>query len=70
MSSLVAHDKIQSNYEYDEIIIGDRSIPKDATTKSLKALGATLNCIDIWIKLFLDNYDTRCEAYINAIGHP
>ena len=28
MSSLVAHDKIQPNYEYDEISIGDRSIPK------------------------------------------
>ena len=53
MCSLVTHDKIQQNYEDDESSIGDRSIPKDATTKSLKALGATLNFIDIWLKTFL-----------------
>ena len=64
---LVAHDKIQPAYEYDESSIGDRSIPKDATTKALKALGDTLNFIDIWIKLFLYNNDARQEAYINAM---
>ena len=47
MCSLVAHDKIQPNYEDDEIIILDRSIPKYAKTKSLKALGTTLNFIGI-----------------------
>ena len=36
MCFLVAHDKIQPDYEDDEISIGDRSIPKDETTKSLK----------------------------------
>ena len=53
--SLVAHDKIQPAYGDDESSIGDKSIPKYATTKSLKALGATINFIDIWLKLFLGN---------------
>ena len=38
-----------------------------ATTKELTALGATINFIDIWIKLFLDNYKPRCDAYVNAM---
>ena len=33
MCYLVAHEKIQPAYEDNEIIIGDRSIPKNATTK-------------------------------------
>ena len=33
---LVAHDKIQPAYDDDEISIGYRSTPKDATTKALK----------------------------------
>ena len=37
--------------------------------KSLKALGATLKIIDIWIKFFLVNYDARCEAYINTMKY-
>ena len=52
MCSLVAHDKIKTAYEYDESSIGDRSIPKNATTEALEALGATINFIDIWLKLF------------------
>ena len=67
MCSLVAHDKIQPAYEDDEISIGDRSIPKNATTKALKALGANLNFHDIWLKLFEDNYDAIFLAYITAI---
>ena len=67
MCSLVEHDKIQIAYEDDEISIGDRSIPKKETTKALKALGATLNFIDIWLKLFVENYDARCVAHINAM---
>ena len=66
MCSLVAHDKIQPDYEDGESSIWYRSIPKDATTKALKALGTTLNFIDVWLKLFLENYDARCVAYINA----
>ena len=68
MCSFVAHDKIQPAYEYYESIIGDRSIHKDATTKALKASGATLNFIDLWLKCFLDNYDATCEAYINDMN--
>ena len=47
MRSLVSHDKIQPAYKDDESRIGDRSIPKEATKKELKALGATLNFIDM-----------------------
>ena len=65
MCSLVAHDKIQPDYEDDESSIVDRSIPKNSTAKSSKALGATLNFIDIWLKLFVENYDARCVEYIN-----
>ena len=55
--------------KYNQLInimkkIGDRSIPKNITTKALKALCDTLNFIDIWLKLFEDKYDARCVAYI------
>ena len=40
---------------------------KNTTTKSLKALVATLNFIDIWLKMFVDHYDARCVAYITAM---
>ena len=53
MCYLVAHDKIKPSFEDDESSIGDRSIPKDATTKALKALGAALNFIAIRLKIFL-----------------
>ena len=65
--SLVAHDKIQPSYEDDESSTGDRSITKNATTEALKALGATLNFIDIWLKLFEENYEARCVAYITSM---
>ena len=67
MSSLVAHNKLQLDYKYYESSIGDRSIPHNATTKSLEALGSNINFIDIWLKLFLGNYNARCDAYINAM---
>ena len=67
MCSLASHDKLQIDYKDDESSIGDGSIPYNATTKSLEALGATINSIDIWIKLFLDNYNATCDAYINAM---
>ena len=57
MCSLVAHDKKISAYEDYESSIRDTSIPKHATIESLEALGATLNFIDIWLKLLEDNYD-------------
>ena len=36
MCSLVAHDRIQTEYKEDENSIGDREIPNDATVKELK----------------------------------
>ena len=67
MCSLVAHDKIQPAYEDEEISIGNRLIPKHATTESLEALGATLNFIVKQLKLLVDNYDAICVAYINTM---
>ena len=40
-------------------------IPDNATTKTSEALGATINFIDIWLKLLREHFDVRCEAYIN-----
>ena len=58
MCSLVAHDRLQNNYQDDDISLGDKVIPKDATVKALQSLGATFNFIDIWlhtlIKFFLN----------------
>ena len=65
MCSLVAHDILQLYYKDDERSIGDRSIPDYATIKSLEESGATINLIDIWLKLIRENFDARCEAYIN-----
>ena len=67
MFSLVPHNKLQPDHKYDEIIIGDTSIPDDTTPKALEALGTTINLIDIWLKLILENYNARCDAYINAM---
>ena len=65
MCSLVAHVKMQPNYEGDESSLRDRSIPKYETTKALTALGPTINFIDRWLILFLDNYNDRCDTYVN-----
>ena len=59
MCYLVAHDKKQPAYKYEEVIIGDRLIPKNATTEALEALCCTLNIIDIWLKLSEGNYEVR-----------
>ena len=66
MCSLVIHDILQLYYKDDEISIGDRSIPDNATTKALESLVENINFIDIWLKLFLGNFNFGCDAYINA----
>ena len=33
MCSLVSHDRLKTDYKDDEISIGDRAIPNDATVK-------------------------------------
>ena len=43
MCSLVAHYRLQNDYKDNEISIGNRAIPIDATVKELKSLGATFN---------------------------
>ena len=63
MCSLVSHDRLKTDYKYDEISISDRSIPNDATVKELKSLGATFNFIDIWLHLLRENYFARSESY-------
>ena len=50
MCYLVAHDRLQTDYKDDEISIGDRVIPNNATVKELKSLCATFYFIDIWLK--------------------
>ena len=65
--SIVAHDKQQLLYWYEEISIGYSPIPKNATTESLEALGETLNFIYIWLKLFDHNYEIRCGMYNEAM---
>ena len=65
LCSLVAHDKKQPAHEDEEISIGDRLIPKHVTTEALESLGATLNFIEIWLKLLDHNYEVRCGMYKN-----
>ena len=67
MCYLVAHDRLELDYKDDEISIGDREIPDNATTKTLESLGATINFIDIWLKLLRANFNAICDAYINAM---
>ena len=67
MCSLVAHARLQLDYKDDEISIGNIEITNDATIKTLEALGATFNFIDIWLKLLRENYCARSESYINAM---
>ena len=55
--------KKQFAYEDEESSTGDRPMPKNAIIEALEDLGATLNFIDIWIKLSDHNYDVRREAY-------
>ena len=67
MCTLVAHDRLQPDYEDDVSSIGDRAITNDATIKTLESLGANFNCIDIWLKFIRENYCARSESYINSM---
>ena len=67
MCSLVAHDRLQTDYQDNESIIDDIAIPNDATVKKLRSLGATFNFIDIWLKLIRKNYFARSESYSIAM---
>ena len=67
MCSLVAHNRLQDNDQDDEISLGDRVIPKDATVKALDSLGATFNFIDIWLHNFCHNYFEQSVSYTAAM---
>ena len=67
MCSLVSHDRLQTDYKDDEISIGNRSIPNDATVKELKSLGTTFHFIGIWLQLLRENYFAQSESYSIAI---
>ena len=67
MCSLVANDRLEPDYKDNEISIGDREITNDATIKTLKSLSATLNFIDIWLKLLRENYCAQSQSYSNAM---
>ena len=60
-------NSLQIEYIYDESSIGDREIPNDETIKTLEALGANINFIDIWLKLLRKNYCARSESYSIAM---
>ena len=68
MCSLVSHDRLQENKPDDEISIGDRVIPNDATVKALKSLGATFNFIDKWLHNFREKYFVQNESYRLAMN--
>ena len=55
MWSISAHDKLKPTYIDDASSVCGRSIPKNATIAALSSLGATLNYIDCWLKLFHRN---------------
>ena len=63
LCSVIAHYKKQPSYEEEEISIGDRSIPNNATTETLEALGAAFNFINFWFKLCNHNYEVRWKMY-------
>ena len=67
MCFIFAHDKKQPAHEDDESSIGDRLIHTHVTPEALKALGATFNFIEIWLKLLEDNYYARRVAYTTAM---
>ena len=59
MCSITAHDKLQPTYVDDASSGGGIAIPNNATTAASESLGATLNFIDFWLKLFHKNYVVR-----------
>ena len=67
MCSLVAHDRLQSDYKDDESSIGNRAIPNDSTVKALFSLCATFNFIDIWLQFLRENYYSQSESYSIAM---
>ena len=67
LCSIVAHDYKQPDNEDDGISIGDRLIHKNVITEALEEMGATLNFIEIWLKLLDKNYGARRVAYITSM---
>ena len=61
LCSLFANDRLQENKPDDEISIGDTVIPKDATVKVLKSIGATFNFIDTWLHNFREKYFAQSD---------
>ena len=59
--SIPAHDKNQPTYVDDSGIGGGRSISKNKTTAALESLGATLNFIHYWRKIFHNNNEVRLK---------
>ena len=51
---------LKFSYEDGECIFGNRPITKNSTTEALEALAATLNFIDVWLRLLDQNGEVRC----------
>ena len=58
--------KKQPSYKDEIRSVGDRLIPKHATTEVLEELGTTLNFIEIWLKVSEENYEVICGMYNKA----
>ena len=67
MWSISAHNKLQPTYIDDASSVCGRAIPKNATTAELESLGATLNFIHCWLKIFHNNYEVRQKMDHDAI---
>ena len=67
MCSITANDKVQPTYFDDASSVVSRAISKNATTSALESLGATLNFINCWLKLFHNNYEVRSKMYHEAM---
>ena len=67
MCQITANNKLQPTYVDDESSIGGISIPNNAITAALESLGAILNYIYFWLKLFQDNYEVRSKIYHEAM---
>ena len=68
MCSLFAHDRLQTNYQEDDISIGDKVIPKNATVDALHSLGATFIFIDIWLHTLIKIFFVQKHSYETAMG--
>ena len=67
MCSMIALDKQQPTHVENESSGVGLPAPKNSTKEALEALGATLNYIDFWLKMFHQNDEEIYMMYHEAI---